>query len=96
MIGWLLAILLGLGGMALAVALLTWSDVETWTTANRQANENYADVIGKMLTDGRYRVVANVFTNGGVQSRQQIWEAAQISTDLQSNLGTANRTRIRL
>lgn len=94
MIGWLLALLL-LGG-AIAVALLTWSDVETWATVNRQVHEHHAEVIGKLLADGRYRVVANVFTNGGAQSRQQVWDADQLSADLQSRLGRSNRTRILL
>lgn len=95
MIGWLL-LLLSIGGAAIVVALLTWSDVETWTTSNRQPNDNYADVIGNLLADGRYRVIANVFSNGGAQSRHQIWDASQLSADLQSRLGHSNRTRIYL
>ena len=72
------------GGAAL-IAVLGWSQVEEWINSHR-VPEGYAEVIGRRLANGHYRVVTGVFTRSGQMRVSNRWEAIELDAELERRL----------
>ncbi len=76
-------------GGAILIAVLEWTRVEGWIRAHQIPN-GFGEVMQERLANGRYRVVAGVFTRSGTRRGKTIWEAGELDSELTSRLTTGS------
>lgn len=89
--------LLFLLGFAAAVFMLGWDDVKSWLDTNRTVQSDYAKIISSQLQNGKYTVVAGIFSNSSHTAIASTkWECSSIDDDLKSRFSDSNEIRIEL
>ena len=90
----LLKLLFGGGAAATVFVCLKWKQVRLWIERHRAAHNGTAEVVKRMLADGNYQVIGNVFDPGGVKVSTKTWTARSLDAELQAQFGNSDRVSI--
>lgn len=78
------------------IACLSWSDISSWISSNKDSSSLYCEIIKKELSDGNYGVSIGIFNRHGTKTNSKDWTAKELDEEMKRRFKGSNRIRVEI